>query len=829
MRIAVIGGGPGGLYFAALAKQLGPGHDITVWERNAPDDTFGFGVVFSDETLGGIEHADTAVFDAMRDEFARWDDIDVHYRGTTFTSGGHGFAAMSRKRLLTILQQRCLSLGVTIHFQTEAPDLRDHDLVVAADGANSTIRRTYAEAFQPTVEPRHSKYIWLGTDLVFDAFKFYILDTPAGVMQVHGYPYSRDRSTFILEMHDDVWQRAGFTAPEGLKPGESDDVSIAKIRSLCADILSDHEVFANNSKWTNFPTVRCGSWRHGNVILLGDACHTAHFSIGSGTKLAMEDALALAACLHEQSTVDAALTAYEAERRPVVLSTQRAAQASLEWFENIGQYADQDPHQFAFNIVTRSRRVTYDNLRLRDPEFVADLDRWFARDHSDVRPPMFQPYRIGPLEVANRVVVSPMDMYSAGDDGTPTDFHLVHLGSKALGGAGLVMTEMVCVSASGRITPGCTGMYAPSHEPAWKRVVDFVHTNTSAKIGIQLGHSGRKGSTRLMWEGIDQPLPAGNWEVCGPSPLPYSPANQIPRELSVDEMAEIRAQFVASAEAAVRCGFDLLELHCAHGYLLSSFLSPLTNQRTDSYGGSPANRLRYPLEVFDAVRAVWPGAMTVRVSATDWCEGGITSEESLEIARAFAEHGVDGIDVSTGQVVSEEKPAYGRSYQTPYADQIRNEIGRKYGVAVIAVGAISSYDDVNSLILAGRADLCALGRSHLYDPQWTLHAAADQGYPITWPSPFAAGSRKPQGGRTDGPKPRLDLVRHGEPETAHARWNRQPPTPTGTNELPTHAGTNEPPTHAGTAHADRSPSPVHHFQTRNEPGGPGSSRKTTPT
>jgi anthraniloyl-CoA monooxygenase len=538
-------------------------------------------------------------------------------------------------------------------------------------------------------------------------------------------------------------------------------------------------VFANNSRWTTFTTVRCRTWRHGNVVLLGDAAHTAHFSIGSGTKLAMEDALALAACLHERPGVPEALAAYEEERRPVVASTQRAAQASLEWFENIGQYTSQDPPQFAFNIVTRSRRVTYDNLRMRDPEFVADMDRWFAGGLPDVRPPMFQPFRLGGLELANRVVVSAMDMYSA-QDGVPGDFHLVHLGGKALGGAGLVMTEMVCVSPEGRITPGCTGMYAPSHEDGWRRVVDFVHASTSAKIGLQLGHSGRKGSTRLMWEGIDEPLPEGNWEVCGPSAIPYSAMNQTPRSLSVDELAVIREQFVESARAGARAGFDLLELHCAHGYLLSSFLSPLTNHRTDAYGGSPAARLRYPLEVFDAVREVWPGPITVRISATDWYDGGIDVEDSVEIARAFAEHGAAGIDVSTGQVVSEEAPAFGRSYQTPYADRIRNEIGRKYGIAVIAVGAISSYDDVNSLIMAGRADLCALGRTHLHDPQWTLHAAAEQGYSgpgARWPDPYAAGSRPPQGGRTDGPRPRLQLIREGTPKTAHARWRPSYPHP----------------------------------------------------
>jgi anthraniloyl-CoA monooxygenase len=774
VRIAVIGGGPAGLYFAALTKQLGPGHEITVWERNAPDDTFGFGVVFSDETLGGIEHADAAVHEAMRAEFARWDDIDVHYRGTVTTSGGHGFAAMSRKRLLGILQGRCADLGVELRYREEAPaDLSGYDLVIAADGVNSAVRARHAEHFRPSVETRRCRYIWLGTDLVFDAFKFYVLETPAGIMQIHGYPYGRDGSTFILEVQEDVWQRTfGSIAATSLKPGESDEKSIALIRELCADVLQGHGVMANNSKWVSFGTVRCETWVHGNVVLLGDAAHTAHFSIGSGTKLAMEDALALAACLHEQPGVAEALKAYELERRPVVTSTQRAAQASLEWFENIAQYAHQEPPQFAFNILTRSRRVTYDNLRLRDPEFAAELDHWFARSLGTTsRPPMFQPFRLGELELPNRIIVSPMDMYSA-VDGVPGDFHLVHLGSKALGGAGLVMTEMVCVSPEGRITPGCGGLYTPEQEAAWKRVADFVHSQTPARIGVQLGHSGRKGSTKLMWDGIDEPLPDGNWEVCAPSALPYSERNQIPRELSTSDLTSIRAQFVASAEAAARAGFDVLELHCAHGYLLSSFLSPLTNQRTDSYGGSLENRLRFPLEVFDAVRAAWPAErpMTVRISATDWAEGGIDADDAVEIARAFAEHGAVGIDVSTGQVVCDEKPQYGRSYQTPYADRIRNEIGQEYGIAVIAVGAISSYDDVNALILAGRADLCALGRTHLYDPQWTLHAAAEQDYPLPWPKQFAAGSRKPQTGRSDGPEPRLDLVRSGSTGTAHARW-----------------------------------------------------------
>lgn len=716
----------------------------------------------------------------MQREFARWDDIDVHYRGETHTSGGHGFAAMSRKRLLRILQRRCAELGVRAHFRTEAPDVErlaaEHDVVVACDGANSAVRSRFADSFAPSVETRRCKYIWLGTDLVFDAFRFDIAETPYGTMQLHGYPFSREASTFIVELHEDVWRRAGFAdfdATTPAEPGSSDEKSIGLIRELFADVLDGHSVVANNSRWLNFRTVRCESWRHRNVVLLGDAAHTAHFSIGSGTKLAMEDALTLAACLHEHTDRDAALEAYELERRPVVTSTQRAAQASLEWFENIRQYTHQDPPQFAFNLLTRSRRVTYDNLRMRDPEFVAGLDTWFARDHAEVRPPMFQPVKLGPLELPNRVVVSPMDMYRA-TDGVPNDFHLVHLGSKAMGGAGLVMTEMVCVSERGRITPGCTGLYSPAQEEGWRRVVDFVHRNSQARIGVQLGHAGRKGSTKLMWEGIDEPLPEGGWEVVGPSPVPYSEINQVPRELTAAELAEIRQQFVSCAEAAARAGFDVLELHCAHGYLLSSFISPLSNQRTDAYGGSLANRLRYPLEVFDAVREVWPAdrPMTVRISATDWFEGGVDADDAVEIARAFAAHGAAGIDVSTGQVLKAERPAFGRSYQTPYADRIRNEVGREHGTAVIAVGAISSHDDVNSLILAGRADLCALGRTHLHDPHWTLHAAAEQEYSgpgAVWPDPFLAGRRRPQTGRTEGPKPRLELIRSGGTTTAHTR------------------------------------------------------------
>ncbi|MFJ5995484.1 bifunctional salicylyl-CoA 5-hydroxylase/oxidoreductase [Streptomyces sp. NPDC092370] len=751
LRVAVIGGGPGGLYAAALLKRLDPRRQISVWERNAPDDTFGFGVVLSDETLGGIEHADPRVYDALQRHFTRWDDIDIVHRGARHTSGGHGFAALGRKRLLDILHTRCRELGVDLRFRTEAPAglPHTHDLVIAADGVHSATRETYADTFRPRVTAHRCRYIWLAADFPFDSFRFEIAETEHGVMQLHGYPYAPDASTVIIEMREEVWHAAGF---DELDEAES----IGRCAKIFAEALRGRPLTSNNSTWTTFRTVVNDRWSHGNVVLLGDAAHTAHFSIGSGTKLAVEDALALAACLEERDSLPEALTAYEAERRPVVASTQRAARASLEWFENLGLYLDQPPRQFAFNLLTRSRRVTHDNLRLRDARFTQTVEREFGCPPGT--PPMFTPFRLRGLTLRNRVVVSPMDMYSA-VDGVPGDFHLVHLGARALGGAGLVMTEMVCVSEEGRITPGCTGLYTGRQAEAWKRITTFVHHRApGTAIGVQLGHSGRKGSTKLMWEGMDEPLEEGNWPLVAPSALPYKEGGQTPRELSRAQLTDIREQFAAAAVRAARAGFDLLELHCAHGYLLSGFLSPLTNRRTDAYGGSLDKRLRFPLEVFDAVRTVWPGErpMTVRISATDWAEGGTTAEDAVEIARAFAAHGADAIDVSTGQVVADERPQFGRSYQTPFADRIRHTAG----IPVIAVGAISSWDDVNSLILAGRTDLCALARPHLYDPHWTLHAAAEQGYTgpgAVWPAPYRAGSRRPRTGRLDAPKPRLSL------------------------------------------------------------------------
>ncbi|WP_274564563.1 bifunctional salicylyl-CoA 5-hydroxylase/oxidoreductase [Streptomyces spiramyceticus] len=792
MRVAVIGGGPGGLYFAALAKQLSPRWDVTVWERNAADDTFGFGVVFSDETLDGIAQADPEIFEAMSADFARWSDIDVRYKGRLLTSGGHGFAALGRKHLLQILQQRCAALDVDVRFRTQAPpvgELTDtYDLVVACDGVRSATRDAYAGTFGPDLDERHCRYMWLGTDKVFEAFTFIVDEHDFGTLQVHAYPFDTTRSTFIVEIDEEAWRRAGFEtyAARDHPAGTSDEDSIRLCEELLAPHLDGHRLIPNNSKWIRFTTVRNRTWRHGNVVLLGDAAHTAHFSIGSGTKLAMEDSLALVACLHEHPDVPTALAAYEAERRPVVESTQRAAQASLEWFENIDRYTGQDPHQFAFNLLTRSRRVTYDNLRVRDEEFTTAVDSWHTAEHARAAsvvgstgathstvsavPPMFRPFQLGGLRLYNRVVVPPTALYTA-RDGVPGDFELVHLSTRALGGSGLVFAGMTAVSPEGRATPGCPGLYTDEQEASWRRITDFVHRQSGACLGIQLTHAGRRAATTTpRADGTSTPLGAAGWPLVACSPVAWEQASTVPREATRADMDRITYDFVSAAERAHRAGFDALELQYGHGHLISGFLSPLTNRRTDSYGGTLAGRLRFPLDVLRAVRAVWPvgKALIVRISAADWAEGGTSEADAVAISRALAEAGADAVDISTGEVVAHERPRYGRSYQTPYADLVRNATN----IPTIAVGAISSYDDVNSIILAGRADLCAVGRAQLHDPLWTLHAAAAQNYTgpgAPWPPSWRAGSKRPPGARSDRVPPRLQLLR--EPSApVHQRW-----------------------------------------------------------
>ncbi len=742
MRIVSIGGGPAGLYFALLMKKADPGHDVTVVERNRADDTFGFGVVFSDATLDTFIEADRPTGEAITRAFAHWDDIDIHYQGQVLTSTGHGFSGMSRQALLDILQRRCAELGVALRFQTDVTDLtpyRDADLVLAADGVNSLVRSEYAEHFQPHVDWRPNRFVWLGTTFPFRAFTFIFKESPHGLWRVHAYRYDARHSTFIVETTETTWRRAGLDQA-------SEDDTVVFAERLFARELEGHRLLKNRSLWRSFPTVKNAHWHWNNVVLIGDAAHTAHFSIGSGTKLAMEDAIALAAALHRHRDVAGALDAYEEERRPQVESIQRAAQVSLEWFEQTERYHGRlEPLQFAFSLLTRSLRVTHDNLKVRDAKFVETVDRWFAAKAADqskvsvaappVPPPMFIPLRLRELVLANRVVVSPMCQYSA-DDGTPNDWHLVNLGSRAVGGAGLVIAEMTDVSREGRISPGCTGMYKPEHVTAWKRVVEFVHAHSPARIALQLAHAGRKGSTRRLWEGIDEPLAEGNWPLISASAIPYFPHSQIPKAMDRADMERVQADFVRAASMAEAAGFDMLELHMAHGYLLASFVSPLTNTRTDAYGGTLDNRLCYPLAVFDAVRAVWPAArpISVKISATDWADGGVTPEESVEFARRLKAHGCDLVTVSTGQTVVHQHPAYGRLYQTPFSDRIRHEAG----IATMTVGAVASYADVNSILAAGRADLCALARGHLYDPYWTRHAAWEQGFEVAWPDQYVS-------------------------------------------------------------------------------------------
>jgi anthraniloyl-CoA monooxygenase len=746
MKIACLGGGPAGLYFAISMKLRDAAHQVTVFERNKPDDTFGWGVVLSDEALGNLAANDAVSAAAIRSHFAYWDDIAVVKDGQRVVSTGHGFCGIGRRQLLVLLQQRARELGVDLRFETEVERASEyaktHDLVVASDGLNSKTRGEFATVFKPDVDIRKCKFVWLGTKQKFnDAFTFIFEKTPAGWVWAHAYQFDADTATFIVECSEATWAAHGFGTM-------AQDQSIAACESIFQNHLGGHRLLSNarhlrGSAWLSFPRVLCERWHHENIVLMGDAAATAHFSIGSGTRLAMESAISLANQLHSEPDQASALEKYEAERRVEVLRLQSAARNSLDWFEDLERYLPLDLVQFNYSLLTRSQRISHENLRIRDPKWLAGAERWF-QERAGVahgaprRAPMFAPFRLRDMALKNRIVVSPMAQYKA-RDGAPADWHLVHYAERAKGGAGLVYTEMTCVSAEGRITPGCTGLYAPEHEAGWKRIVGFVHAETDAKVCCQIGHSGRKGSTQLGWEEMDAPLASGNWPIMSASAMAWSPRNARPKAMDRADMDAVRDQFMSATRMADRAGFDMVELHAAHGYLISSFISPVSNTRTDSFGGTLANRMRFPLEVFQAMRSAWPGAkpMSVRISANDWIGAdGVTPEEAVEIARMFADAGADIIDVSAGQTSIDARPVYGRMFQTPFSDRIRNEAG----IATMAVGNIYEADHVNSILMAGRADLVCLARPHLANPYWTLHAAAALGDRTeVWPQPYLAG------------------------------------------------------------------------------------------
>ena len=750
MKILCIGGGPAGLYFSLLMKQQNPSHHITVVERNRPYDTFGWGVVLSDQTLNNLRVADPHTAQLIGDAFNHWDDIEVFFKGRSIRSTGHGFCGIGRKHLLNILQQRCEELGVQLVFETDVMDDQalaeqyQADLVIASDGLNSRIRTRYAESYQPDIDVRNCRFVWLGTHKTFDAFTFAFEQTEHGWFQAHAYKYDAHTSTFIVETPDAVWRAHGLDRM-------SQEEAIAFCQNLFAKYLDGHALMSNaahlrgSAIWIQFPRVICKSWVHWThaerdkpipVVLMGDAAHTAHYSIGSGTKLALEDAIDLANTFtqHADADISTVLQAYEDRRSVEVLKIQNAARNSTAWFEHVDRYTHMDIEQFTYSLLTRSQRISHENLRLRDPTWLGQFESWLAGGNAVA--PMLLPFKLRELLLKNRIVVSPMATYSA-VDGVVNDFHLVHHGARALGGAGLLMVEMTSPTPEGRITPGCPGLWDDNQRHAFKRITDFVHQN-NAHIGLQLGHSGAKGSTQLGWDAIDEPLLEDNWPLMAASPIAYGPNNAVPRPMTTADMQTLIAQFVQATQRADAAGFDWLELHCAHGYLLSGFICPLTNNRTDNYGGSLANRCRYPLEVFEAMRAVWPTRkpMSVRISAHDWAPGGNTDEDAVEIARLFQRAGCDLIDVSSGQTTRAAKPVYGRMYQTPFSDRIRNELH----IATMAVGAISEADHANSIVAAGRADLCAVARPHLADAAWTLHEVAKMGSKdVVWPRVYETG------------------------------------------------------------------------------------------
>ena len=741
MKIEIIGGGPSGLYFSLLMKKADPTHQIKIYEQNQPDDTFGFGVVFSAETLSHFRDYDAVSYDRIRETFAYWDDIVTYYKGEKVVSRGHGFCGMSRKDLLLILQGCCEEAGVKMEFQHEIRSLddidRDADLVLGANGINSWIRDNLSDHFKPRFDWRPNKFVWLGSTRPLDAFTFDFREDDAGIWNLHAYQYNQEMSTWIVETTEETWKKAGLEEA-------TEDATVKYVTDLYEDLLDGHPVITNRSIWRNFPMIRCETWVKDNLVLVGDCAHTAHFSIGSGTKLAMEDAIALfESCQAETNPIEA-LQVYDKNRRDEVERLQHAADVSLSWFEHVDRYWGMDPVQFTFSLMSRSKAITYDNLRLRDTEFVDAVDHNFTKTVAERYgipgaakkpvPPMFAPLRLRDICIPNRVVVSPMCQYCA-TEGNIDDWHFSHYTGRAMGGAGLVYTEMVCISPEARITNGCAGIWSDKQAEDWERIVRFAHERTEAKMAIQIGHAGRKGATKLAWEGIDQPLEEGAWPLLAASPIPYFAHSQVPKEMGREDMDKMKVDFVAAIERAARAGFDMAELHCAHGYVLATFLSPFTNRRTDEYGGSIENRLRYPLEVFDACRAAWPDdqPMSVRVSATDWVEGGTTSDDAVLFAQSFKDHGCDLINVSTGQTDPSEQPIYGRMFQAPFSEKIRLEVE----IPTIVAGNIFDWDQVNTIIAAGRSDMVALARTHLYNPYFTQQAAAHYGVDdVVWPDQY---------------------------------------------------------------------------------------------
>jgi anthraniloyl-CoA monooxygenase len=706
MRVAVVGGGPGGLYAALLIRKTRPSASVTLFERNPAGATYGWGVVFSDRTLTSFREADYRTYVDITGRFVLWDAIDVRYGGEVVRCGGQGFSGIARRALLGLLQARCTELDVEMRFETDVGDLSsldEFDLVVAADGVHSMFRNSHPSVFGTRLEEGSSRYIWFGTPRSFDSFTFIFRANDHGLFQVHAYPFEGALSTFIVECAEDTWRRARLDVAS-----EADSISYCE--KLFAADLAGAPLMSNASKWISFITVRNKRWRHGRVVLLGDAAHTAHFSIGSGTKLAMEDSIALANALEATDDHEAALADYELERRPRVERFQEAARQSQTYFENTDRYTELDPLQFSFHLLTRSGRVDYDGLRVRDASFVGAVDRWFARRSGAGAllspPPAFVPARVGPGEIGNRVAVSARPTYGA-RDGVLGEGGRAELRRAAAGGAGLVLTEIVAVSARGRITSGCSGIYEPSHTAAWSDALAAASSvGTEARFGIRLGHSGRRGSTRPRNRGCEVPLEAGAWEVLAPSALPYTKRARVPEEADDAAMAAVVEQFAAAARSARAAGFDVLVVDMARGYLLGSFLSPLTNRRADDFGGTTERRVRFPLEVFAKVREEWPQdrLLGATITATDWARGGAAVEDAISVARSLRDAGCDLLEVTAGGTVERTRPLYDPYYLVSYSDRIRNEAG----IATIATGAITSGDQANTILAAGRADLCLL-------------------------------------------------------------------------------------------------------------------------